>query len=503
MASSRELPPEGEDPEHASSHNDASEGHALLGRVTKSKASRAVSYWVCMGLLCIGLLCIVVMIGHNLLSHGNGQGSSTDVSSALFPKLFVQPNDSPFMVGKNLCVTPRSYDCESLESGLAEMRETYGLEGKWSFVHAAEILPHMLDIQEMTPDLSQSADVVPGSTLLVSIYHVSTPAWQNIEHYSETVVPLDGDLHEFGRDLAQNMLLWQAKEDVLLSNSDGFNTDWYQEFANILMWPQNGSSGHSSQRLLACEDLFARQMCFEQLVIYRKPVVPFTTVGMDVSRRLRARVLQWYDLQPGRPLTEPYTILAFLRVDNQGWSNFLEAGEEIKQYALESGNRAQVEFLNKTSMTLIEQVRWLNEASVFVSTHGAHETNVLFMAEGTVLIEYFKLQHLSWDFSAIAAARGVFYHAAHAAGLNTSECASRKNLNVWLPLDFFTELAPHLELGLEQLRRPDDHQSCRYMAYGGKCFENLWQAGEFYKQLFPAGCPLSYPPRFFATLGTE
>jgi len=342
--------------------------------------------------------------------------------------------------------------------------------------------------------------------LLFTAYRMDDPAWQNMEHFAETAVPLDRDLDTFGRDLAQNMLLWQAQQEVLFHRGLQFRTDWYQELASMLMASShsNSSSASSASTILACEDLFAQQQCFEQLVIYRKPTAPFVTTDRPSAHRLQRRALQRYHLQPVRPSASPYRVLVLLRVDEDGWSNYLEAGEAIEQHVAGFGGIANVELLDRVDLMLSEQVRWFSEASIFVSTHGSHQTNVLFMSEGAVFMEYFKPQCFSWAFAAIAAARGVTYHAVHAADTNVSQCFSRENMSARLPLDFDEELAPHFEMALEGLSDADGDSSCQYVAYGRKCHANLWQAGQYYEQLLPSHCHIAggFPGRSFATLET-
>jgi len=351
-------------------------------------------------------------------------------------------------VAKDVCVRRRFDDCHEFT------RNHFGAK-----VSLSHTFKHWLDIRPATP--SDAPSKIKGSTVLFTVAHCGEFfRWSNIAHFARELIPLANFIDEHGRELAQNALVWEAARPQLVGSREvgGVLSDWYLEtLASELL---HGEQGHQSmaKRIYACEQVplasrGGRSLCFERLVAFPGPpsCPPPTFSRPSVCGGFRSRVYQRLGL---RPAARPHAqrVLVLVRTDRQGWSNHDQAAADIASYVEGAGGSADTVFLNHSHMTLREQVRWVMNAGVVVTTHGAHEMNLMFAREGSFHIEYFKRDHGSIAFSDVAASCGLHYVAAHSKDTRFAKfhgaSGSRKYLDHPLPLDFGLELRPVLGIAL-------------------------------------------------------
>lgn len=328
--------------------------------------------------------------------------------------------------------------------------------------------------------------MVRGSTVLFTVAHVHNYfRWDNIAHFARELIPLANLLHESGAHLGQNALVWEASQEKFTGNGSGFTTDWYvQSLASEL---EHGASG-----LYTCEQVpFASGaeggLCFEKLVAFPEPqgIDPPTFSDRSVCTHFQSRVYQRFGLSQLPVSSVVRSGLVLIRTDNQGWSNSNQAASEIRSYFEGVGGRTNTVFLNQSSMTLREQVSWFMNAGVVVTTHGAHEMNLLFSRPDSILVEYFKKNHWSFAFSKVALSCGLRYIAVHSKDTDFSS-KTRRYLNKARPLDFRVELQPVLKLAMGKATDGvQDYSDCpfliRTVSKGWKCAASVAEAKMIYR----------------------
>jgi len=268
------------------------------------------------------------------------------------------------------------------------------------------------------------------------------------------LIHLANFVDQYGHEFAERALVWQAPTSLFTGRGSGFTTDWYiQSLRSLLL---HGEDANKKQHIYTCEQLplatgEGDALCFDKLVAFAEPEgsAAFSPKAFNpsVCNHFKSRVYQRFGLSPVPDVSNH--VLVLIRTDDQGWSNHDESAKEIAGYVKQVGGTSTTVFLNRSSMSLRDQVRWFMDAGVVVTTHGAHETNLMFARARSFHIEYFKKNHRSPTFSSVAVSCGIRYIAVHSKGTCLSfQNWSRHYMNVPMPLDFNIELRPALEVAL-------------------------------------------------------
>jgi len=351
----------------------------------------------------------------------------------------------PYAIASNVCIRRRFDDCA--------MFTGHNQDSKVSLNYTFE---RYLKITRMTSADEQAK--VAGSTMLFTVSHCAKYArWDNIAHFSRELIPFANLVYRYGHELAEHALVWEAPEAVFAGTNNGFKTDWFiQSLASLMLHGTNANKTVATN-IYNCEEVplaSARggdALCFERLVAFPEPQtclnLPFNPSVCDF---FKSRVYQRFGLSPAPEASKH--VLALIRTDDQGWSNYDDAARDIAGYVKQVGGTANIVFLNQSSMSLQEQVRWFMDAGVIVTTHGAHEMNLMFARAGSFHIEYFKQNHISFAFSSAAWSCGINYIAVHAKDTffprPAGEHYTRKYMNLPMPLDFHLELLPALQVAI-------------------------------------------------------
>jgi hypothetical protein len=357
---------------------------------------------------------------------------------------------SPYVLAKNVCIWRRFDNC-------ADYNDVLHHDVKNTPVSLNYTFEHFLKSTRMTS--AQEKAQVPGATVLFTVAHCRRYfRWNNLEHFVQELIALANFMDRYGDELAENALVWEASTAMFTgTNNNGFATDWYIESLKSILPPGVNTKKTVAANTYTCEQIplatggGGDALCFESLVAFPEPrTCAPPAFNPSVCNHFKSRTYQKFGFSPAPDVSKH--VLALIRTDSQGWSNHDDAANDIAEHVKQVGGTTTTVFLNRSSMSLQEQVRWFMDAGVVVTTHGAHETNLMFARAGSFHIEYFKRNHLSVDFSTIALSCGVNYIAVHAKDTvfpSASKCSyNRHFVDLPMPLDFQLELLPALQVAL-------------------------------------------------------
>lgn len=452
-----------------------SNGNQLnAGNVSKAPSRRRLTILFLM--LCVGVGALMVFC--------RASGKSEEISTDLLVgyEVFKKASNPAFRVADFVCVSRKRPSCQPCK-------------GKDGYCHLKSTFEHLIEneihVQSMHGRDKANITVIPGLTVLLSIDHGhSFMRWDNIAHYIQTIYPLSYHLELYGmRNSTRNAIVWQAKSDEFFGRQvGGFSTDWYEMITRFALGFQSDNT--SMRHIHTCDDLpllgarhhDTKQQCFEKLAVYeggsakKCPPSMYWLVGdTTYCQKFTTSLRDWIHLKGPMTTSNRLSVLTLIRVDSQGWSNYVEAVQKIRDLVQFHGNSADFIYLNKSKMTLYQQLSWFQRSDVVVTTHGAHLTNSMFQRPGSAVIEYLQKQWLSFEFSSAAVHCGVRYFAAHAKGTNFSRCLNHEFMNAHLPLDFEKELKPVLEMAMD-----GESKRCAFTAYGGHCADNFEEAWHYY-----------------------
>mmetsp|Transcript_25689 Transcript_25689/g.73383 ORF Transcript_25689/g.73383 Transcript_25689/m.73383 type:complete len:505 (-) Transcript_25689:243-1757(-) len=388
---------------------------------------------------------------------------------------FERNEKSPYAVARDVCVWRRFEDCMTF----TDRNDLNATSLRYTFEHFLKITP-------MTLPMKQAQ--IPGSTVLFTASHSKRYLrWNNIAHFANELIHLANFVDGYGHEFAERALVWQAPESLFTGAGSGFTTDWYIQSVRSLLL--HGEIANTTPFIYTCDQVplttgKEHALCFERLVAFAEPRI--SEFNPSVCNHFKSRVYHRFGLSPAPDVSSH--VLVLIRTDGQGWSNHDEAAEEIARYTKRVGGTIITAFLNRSRMTLKEQVRWFMDSGVVVTTHGAHEMNLMFARAGSFHIEYFKQNHVSGTFRKVAVSCGIRYIAAHAKGTRFSlHTWTRKYLDIPMPLDFHLELQPALQfaLGVDvqgiQENAPNTHPvMIRTVSEGWMCADDSEAAAELY-----------------------
>jgi len=319
-----------------------------------------------------------------------------------------------------------------------------------------------------------SGPVVPGAVVIITLHHLESYAWRNIEHLAEAVLPIFDTLsllddHGLISDMPIKSVLYHQAGRRNMSIFQ--ETDWLINVIKLL-----GKEPNNTQVFL-WEDLVdtslpdpesrAVPICAKHAIILDRKTYSGGAVQRqffsDTRNAFRFKEKAFIALGlPNKMLHRPPSRVAsmIVRSDRQGIRNQEEINMELKRYLTERCWHLRVVPPFEKPMHLKDQVALFARTDLSISVHGAHLTNLIWQPIGSGVLIIEKCGFKDNDFSALAMQSGIAVYRSRQTSCQSSRMVTQpylprgkhfhKILKAYSP-NFETDLKPALDEALTDM----------------------------------------------------